>query len=293
MRRISNNLGTAAHIEYLTIEAEKQKIFDGIMPQKSNKPKNKKNKSKRQKRREKKLRDKADAFLPIIDIYETTAEKDRDSGKTFSHQTNRKTSLREDKRIAESMIRCPNNINRAGLYDIITITDEDGEQYTHKLELHDKDVPEVFRLFRGKTNGCTISYKGYTYQLTKILKETSSNINNTQIKNRKKRVVITSTSSPIKHNITSDNIPFLSEKDCLFVYESKLRSCPKCRDKISSLKVNIDTIDNHYFSTKKLLNIQTCTHCNIYFIQRQQYHTLKNSKKVSLIKPHIKSIREI
>lgn len=178
--RISNrNLGTAAHIEYPTIEATKQKIFDGFIPntmtKTTNKSKHKKKKSKSQKRREKRLRDKADAFLPIIDMHETTAEKDKGSGKTFSHRENKRTSLREDKRIADSMIRCPKNKNRAGLYDVITIKDEDGEEYTHKLELHDKDVPEVFRLFRGKVHGSSLTYKGYTYKLIRIEKETSNN----------------------------------------------------------------------------------------------------------------------
>ena len=105
----------------------------------------------------------------------TTAEKDKGSGKTFSHRENKRTSLREDKRIADSMIRCPKNKNRAGLYDVITIKDEDGEEYTHKLELHDKDVPEVFRLFRGKVHGSSLTYKGYTYKLIRIEKETSNN----------------------------------------------------------------------------------------------------------------------
>ena len=131
-----NNLGTATHIEYLTIEKEKQNLFDGVTPPRKINRKSKKNKSKRPKRYETKVRDKADAYVPIVDMHETTAEKDKESGKTFSHRTNRKSSLREDERIVDSMIRCPRNKNRAGLYDVITISDEDGEEYTHKLELH-------------------------------------------------------------------------------------------------------------------------------------------------------------
>ena len=93
-------------------------------------------------------RDSRDAFVPVEP--DVTAPRDRKSGITFSHGKNVSIPQRTLKKIAADMIDCPDEKNRAGLYDTITIEDESGESYTEFLDFEIRNVPDVFNQFRGK-----------------------------------------------------------------------------------------------------------------------------------------------
>ncbi len=125
-------------------------------------------------KQQKRLKRRLDAefsFVPRNDSGDITADREKGASKTFSHRTSTELSARAEKRIAAEMIRCPKDKNRAGLYDVITIKDDDGDLHTHKLCFNDGEVPEVFKLFRGKRINTVVQYRGYKYTLIKIEKE--------------------------------------------------------------------------------------------------------------------------
>ncbi len=178
MRGISRNLGTAAHIEYPSVEKQKQQVFDGYMkPAKKKKKKSKvkaKNKKKTSARdlRERRRRDREDAYIPSTGTQDITAEREKGLGKTFSHHSVGVVYSHGKKHLVSQVsgYSLP-NVRCAGLYDYITIRDEDGTDLHQRLNEYGRDVSEVFRLFIGKSKGKVEYYKGHKFVLVKIESE--------------------------------------------------------------------------------------------------------------------------
>ena len=108
--------------------------------------------------------------MPDTSMQDVTAERDKDAGRTFSHRHGKEMSLREQREAAARLIDCPDVINRAGLYDTITLRDSDGEEYERELDFPETKTPPIFNAFRGDYVGAVHSIGGYTYQLVKVKK---------------------------------------------------------------------------------------------------------------------------
>ena len=104
--------------------------------------------------------------MPDTSMQDVTAERDKDAGRTFSHRHGKEMSLREQREAAAR----PDVINRAGLYDTITLRDSDGEEYERELDFPETKTPPIFNAFRGDYVGAVHSIGGYTYQLVNVKK---------------------------------------------------------------------------------------------------------------------------
>ncbi len=161
----AERMGTAMHYENQKTVERMQREFDGI-----EQPKPKRPRTRAERRHLRRERDIEDAFLPEESMQDVTAERDKDAGKTFSHRRRKEMSKREQKKAVARLVDCPNVINRAGLYDTITLRDSAGEEYERELDFPETKTPPIFNAFRGDYLGTIHSIGGYTYQLVKVKK---------------------------------------------------------------------------------------------------------------------------
>ena len=97
-----------------------------------------------------KSRDDATAYIPSAP--DITAAREKGYGATFSHGKNVEPSKRILKTIAANMIDCPEQKSRAGVYDTITIRDDDGNTYKQMLDFckeHNLNVIDHFDFLQG------------------------------------------------------------------------------------------------------------------------------------------------
>ena len=161
----AERMGTASHYENGKTIERLQRAFDGI-----ERPAPKRPQTRAERRRLQRERDIEDAYMPDTSMQDVTAERDKDAGRTFSHRHGKEMSLREQREAAARLIDCPDVINRAGLYDTITLRDSDGEEYERELDFPETKTPPIFNAFRGDYVGAVHSIGGYTYQLVKVKK---------------------------------------------------------------------------------------------------------------------------
>lgn len=161
----AERMGTASHYENGKTIERLQRAFDGI-----ERPAPKRPQTRAERRRLQRERDIEDAYMPDTSMQDVTAERDKDAGRTFSHRHGKEMSLREQREAAARLIDCPDVINRAGLYDTITLRDSDGEEYERELDFPETKTPPIFNAFRGDYVGAIHSIGGYTYQLVKVKK---------------------------------------------------------------------------------------------------------------------------
>lgn len=161
----AERMGTASHYENGKTIERLQRAFDGI-----ERPAPKRPQTCAERRRLQRERDIEDAYMPDTSMQDVTAERDKDAGRTFSHRHGKEMSLREQREAAARLIDCPDVINRAGLYDTITLRDSDGEEYERELDIPETKTPPIFNAFRGDYVGAIHSIGGYTYQLVKVKK---------------------------------------------------------------------------------------------------------------------------
>ena len=161
----AERMGTASHYENGKTIERLQRAFDGI-----ERPAPKRPQTRAERRRLQRERDIEDAYMPDTSMQDVTAERDKDAGRTFSHRHGKEMSLREQREAAARLIDCPDVINRAGLYDTITLRDSEGEEYEHILDFPETKTPPIFNAFRGEYIGAIHSVGGYAYQLVKVQK---------------------------------------------------------------------------------------------------------------------------
>lgn len=161
----AERMGTASHYENGKTIERLQRAFDGI-----ERPAPKRPQTRAERRRLQRERDIEDAYMPDTSMQDVTAERDKDAGRTFSHRHGKEMSLREQREAAARLIDCPDVINRAGLYDTITLRDSDGEEYERELDFPETKTPPIFNAFRGDYVGAVHSIGGYTYQFVKVKK---------------------------------------------------------------------------------------------------------------------------
>ena len=112
----AERMGTASHYENGKTIERLQRAFDGIEG-----PAPKRPQTRAERRRLQRERAIEDAYMPDTSMQDVTAERDKDAGRTFSHRHGKEMSLREQREAAARLIDCPDVINRAGLYDTITL----------------------------------------------------------------------------------------------------------------------------------------------------------------------------
>ena len=161
----AERMGTAAHYENPRTIERMQRDFDGIEELSTKKPQ-----TRADLRRMKRERDIEDEYVPDTSMQDVTGRRDKDAGKTFSHRHEKDMPLWQQKEIAAHLIDCPKDVSRAGLYDTITIRDEDEEEYERELDFPITKTPPIFNAFRGERVGVILHIGGFAYQLVKVQK---------------------------------------------------------------------------------------------------------------------------
>lgn len=227
-------------------------------------------------------RDSRDAFVPVEP--DVTAPRDCKSGITFSHGKNVSIPQRTLKKIAADMIDCPDEKNRAGLYDTITIEDESGESYTEFLDFEIRNVPDVFNQFRGKLLGAKVAYLGFTYKLINI--EKAGYHKGKIIKHSIKKD--TSSTSIFRRNIKNDikiyppkqESFYLDKKMIIFLHE-KHHSC--CGEKIKPITFHL-LYHKKDKEVRSKLQLMYCKHCGKYYMNHNFYSSYFANKDLNDIK---------
>lgn len=188
-----------------------------------------------------KSRDDATAYIPSAP--DITAAREKGYGATFSHGKKVEPSKRILKTIAANMIDCPEQKSRAGVYDTITIRDDDGNTYKQMLDFDANSVGEVYNQFRGKYLGTKLYFRGYRYELIKIDKAGYRKGSNKKHKIHSK--VKTCTKKVIKKNKKG--------KLCGFTIIRNKFISPNRLTVISDVRVNIIN-GKHYLCCNKRLS---------------------------------------
>lgn len=221
-----------------------------------------------------KSRDDADAYVPTAP--DITAVRERGYGATFSHGKNVIPSKRTLKKVAANMIDCPDQKNRAGLYDTITIQDDDGNTYKQMLDFDANSIGDVYNQFRGKYLGEEIYFRSYSYKLIQIekagyQKRKSKNKTN-KVKNKHKKIF-------------RKKIYGFTMIGGMRINIIKDRHYHCCGERVSYKLISIYLRkESGILGSKKKLPIGHCKICGKYYMKQEvynRYNTYKNTYNIS------------
>lgn len=225
-----------------------------------------------------KSRDDIDAYVPMAP--DITATREKGYGATFSHGNKIVPSKRTLKRIASDMIDCPNQKNRAGLYDTITIQDDDGNEYQQILDFDANSIGEVYNKFRGKYLGEKIYFRGYYYTLIKIEKAGyQKRKSKSKNKDNKKNDTPVSRERPHKNICILYGSTIISGKR-VNIITGKHYSC--CGKRLSHELMNVSYQKKLGKIANVKLSIGQCKVCGKYYINRNVYDTYKCYNNLSI-----------